>query len=116
MRLSEIQRVYLGNLHNSDQNWRAAKQGAIIRARVLVTQELEAYLLARDNNVRIAVKAGIPKRQIALEGLGTSSLSTLEESLARTAGPARAQKELGEAAPPVHIPYCYPPTEKEYRP
>ena len=59
---------------------------------------MAAYLKLRDNAVRSAVEAGIPKRQIGIEGLSTSSSNAAEESLARTAGPAFVVKELAEAA------------------
>ena len=77
--------MHMRNLRKADQTWRTAKQGAITRARALVAQELAGYLKLRDQEVRAAFEAGIPKRQIGIEGLGSSSSTTVEEALQRTA-------------------------------
>lgn len=82
--LTANQQVILNNLASCNLAWRSAKADAAARAKIIVEQEILAYLFEMDREVRMAVNAGIPKQRIAKEGLRTSSPNTLYESLGRT--------------------------------
>lgn len=56
-----------------------------MRARLLVDEEIAGYTASLEHEVRQAYEAGIPKRRIRMEGLGTSDSKTLEDMLNHTA-------------------------------
>lgn len=61
-----------------------AKRDAHIRARLIVEDEVASYTASLEHEVRQAFEAGIPKRRIRLEGLGTSDAKTLDDMLRHT--------------------------------
>jgi hypothetical protein len=52
----------------------------------MIDAEISAHQYEVDRLVRVAVEAGVPKRQVGILGLGTSDYKTLKESLNRTEG------------------------------
>lgn len=83
-KLNSEQERLLNELRKADIAWRNAKEDAFTRAQQIADREVTGVLAVRDQLVRKAVEAKIPKLQIRLRGLGTTSPHTLDESLERT--------------------------------
>lgn len=88
MKLTTHQEELLRRVKIADEQWRRAKRDAVTLARMAAAREVSDYLERRDDEVRLAFENGVPQLQIGRDGLGTTSSSTVRESLARTAGVA----------------------------
>ena len=73
----------------ADQAWRQARTEALAEARLEADRRVADRTAARDLAIRQAFDAGVSKRQIGL-ALGTSSSSTVDQSLARTSTTAES--------------------------
>jgi hypothetical protein len=83
--LTPEQRQLLDYTAECDQRWRDAKLNAKRRAEELVQKEIAAFAAARDKAVYDSVAAGIPKRQVGIYGLRTTSPNTVHEAYSRVA-------------------------------
>lgn len=81
---SPQQAVHLQNVKTAIDALRRAKRDAGARARLIASEEIQSYQNAADHEVRLAFEAGVPKRQLRMEGMGTSDAKTLDDSLKRT--------------------------------
>ena len=97
MKLNDSQSRLLTQVAAADQHLRASKIAVQAMAKAYKENLLATYLDALDSAVRAAFEGGVPSMQIGQQGLGTKSPSAAKESLARTAGLVRVQKEIAEA-------------------
>ena len=96
MKLNDSQSKLLIQVADADQNLRASKIAVQARTKAYQENLLATDLDALDRAVRAAFEGGVPSTQIGQQGLGTKSPSAVKESLARTAGSVRVQKEIAE--------------------
>jgi len=99
MKLTPTQEMYLRNVKRANDQWRNAKQDAAERARIIAAQEVESFRSAMDNQIRLAFDSGVPKSQLRVLGMGTTSPLPLDESLARTAAAHKALASKLETDP-----------------
>ena len=87
--MSTAQTILLEDLFACNTKLKEMVSSETAKIRALVAEVTALANAERDVLIRAAFVAGIPKRQIGILGLGTSSPSTVAESLARTdaAGP-----------------------------
>lgn len=97
MKLNDSQSRLLTQVADANQHLRASKVAVQAMAKAYKDNLLATYLDAVDRAVRAAFEGGVPSVQIGQQGLGTKSPSAVKESLARTAGLVRVQKEIREA-------------------
>jgi len=84
--LTTAQEGLLARVDATDAQWRAIKLSARETARKAAEKEVEQYLVLRDMAVRAAFSGGVPKAQIGVGGLKSSSPSAVADSLGRTSG------------------------------
>lgn len=78
-KLNGKQEALMAHASNADDKWRQAKLNAKIRLKRLVEEEIAQFAAARDRAVWDALQAGVPKRQVGIEALKTSSPHTVNE-------------------------------------
>jgi hypothetical protein len=78
-KLTQHQQELLDYVAETDERFRQAKRHARRRAQEMVEQEIAMFSAARDKAVWEAVNAGVPKRQVGILGLGTTSPNTVHE-------------------------------------
>lgn len=89
-RLTPKQEMHVKNVQIASDAYKRAKAHAIERARRIAMQEISDYQAKLDLEVRLAFEAGVSKRRIGEEGMGTSAGKTVLDSLARTEESAEA--------------------------
>ena len=97
MKLTDKQTIHLRRVKTANDGWRKAKMDAAAHARLIAEREVETYRNAMDLEVRQAFDAGVPKAQIRTLGMATTNNEVINDSLARTEGLVRIQKEFAEA-------------------
>lgn len=90
MKLTPTQEMHLRNVKRANDQWRNAKHDAAERARIIAAQEVESFRSAMDHQIRLAFDSGVPKSQLRVLGMGTTSPLPLDDSLARTAASHKA--------------------------
>lgn len=78
-KLTPQQEALLAFAEEADDRYRSAKLNARKRAAEMIEREIAAFSAARDKAVWEAVEAGVPKRQIGLVALKTTSPNTVQE-------------------------------------
>lgn len=79
-KLTAAQQAALDYVAACDEKYRQVKATARTRALRQIEQEIETFKVARDRAVYDAVEAGVPKRQVGIHGLHTSSPNTIQEA------------------------------------
>lgn len=90
MKLTLDHELHIRNVQTARQARDEAKITARLRAQAMIDAEISAHQHEVDRAVRVAVEAGVPKRQVGILGLGTSDYKTLQAALSRTEGLAAA--------------------------
>ena len=99
MKLTLDHELHIRNVQTARQARDEAKITARQRAQAMIDAEISAHQHEVDRAVRVAVEAGVPKRQVGILGLGTSDYKTLQASLGRTEGLAAATIAHEESDP-----------------
>jgi len=84
MKLSSTQKALLDDLREVDLNYKAVKASALRDAQRAAQARIQGIADTRALAIHKAVAAGIPKRQVHMEGLGTLSPNELYSILANT--------------------------------
>ena len=84
MILTDAQQDILADLIFANETFKPAMQEAARAGKALTAELTAVENFKRDRLIRACVEAGIPKRQVGISGLGSSSPSAILESLART--------------------------------
>jgi hypothetical protein len=79
-KLTTAQQAALDYVAECDERYRQVKATARTRAMRQIEQEIETFKAARDRAVYDAVQAGVPKRQVGIHGLHTSSPNTIQDA------------------------------------
>lgn len=77
-KLSQKQQDDLAYVDEADDRWRRAKKNALIEARRIANERIEAFSAERDKAVYAAIQSGVPMSRIAREGLHTSPAAPYE--------------------------------------
>lgn len=85
MILTVSQQDVLADLIFANTAFKPALKDAVRAGKALTAELTAVENFKRDRLIRACVEAGIPKRQVGISGLGSSSPSTILESLARSA-------------------------------
>lgn len=78
-KLTQRQEQLVAQVDAADNRYRDAKVNARKRALEAVEREVEQFSIARDLAVWEAVNGGVPKRQVGLAGLKTTSPNTVQD-------------------------------------
>jgi hypothetical protein len=78
-KLTPHQQELLERVSRVDGRWRDAKRTAMLEAKRIVQERIDAHAALREQAVWEALEAGIPKSRIGREGLGTSSPNAVYE-------------------------------------
>lgn len=94
MQLDATQKMALSNVRMTRERVLSEKANGLARLRMELDARIAGLTRDMDVEVRKAFALGIPKRQIGIQGLGTTNPNTVYESLRRTAGEAFTPAEL----------------------
>lgn len=78
-KLTAQQEALLAYASEADDRYRSAKLNARRRAAEMVEREVAAFASARDKAVWDAIEGGVPKRQVGLTALKTTSPNTVQD-------------------------------------
>lgn len=102
MKMTPEQKLRLQNVTAADLAWRKAKADVAEIARKYAEDQIANFSYERDRAVRLAIEAGVPKRQLHSrhQGLHTTAPQAVYDSLARTEG-VTAQSIQAEESDPL---------------
>jgi hypothetical protein len=103
-KLTPQQESILRRVDDADTRYRNAKLTARKRAQEMIDDEIAEFASDRDKAVWEAVEAGIPKRQVGLVGLKTTSPNTVHEIYNRM---VQKQVNVGVEFMAPELPNCH---------